>query len=148
MKSNSGKFLVYFSNFILFYSEDSSLFLKNDVGSKSAVNRAQISKQLLIDQSHLIDVDFSSFSTSMIILSILAVPLLLIVIIVSIVRLRQRGTKFRKKVFCKLSFDFHVNVSLRLLLGEQENSQIRLGQFTWSSGSHTWRFRETGDGRQ
>jgi hypothetical protein len=35
--------------------------------------------------------DVSSFSTSMIILSILAVPLLVIIIVVSIIRLRQRG---------------------------------------------------------
>lgn len=40
---------------------------------------------------HLIDLDVSSFSTSMIILSILAVPLLVIIIVVSIIRLRQRG---------------------------------------------------------
>ena len=44
-----------------------------------------------VDQSHLIDLDVSSFSTSMIIMSILAVPLLVIIIVISIIRLRQRG---------------------------------------------------------
>ncbi|XP_046652087.1 peptidyl-glycine alpha-amidating monooxygenase B-like isoform X2 [Daphnia pulicaria] len=51
---------------------------------------------------HLIDLDVSSFSTSMIILSILAVPLLVIIIVVSIIRLRQRGCCSDSKRTAKL----------------------------------------------
>uniref|UniRef100_A0A0P5MV37 Peptidyl-glycine alpha-amidating monooxygenase n=2 Tax=Daphnia magna TaxID=35525 RepID=A0A0P5MV37_9CRUS len=51
---------------------------------------------------HMIDLDVPSFSTSVIIISILAVPLLILIIVFAIIRLRQRGCCAETKRTAKL----------------------------------------------